>query len=110
MESTRKPTCGMFCHALPSIPSIASKNCCPGMSRPQSINIHPPQPEASRLTCADGLRLTHTDPANNGAQGRNCCPGCESNPHAEKSPEDFKSSASAIQPPGQPAENKGLGN
>src|SRR5260370_13647337 len=29
------------------------------------------------------------------------CPGWESNPHEEKSPEDFKSSASAIQPPGQ---------
>ena len=29
------------------------------------------------------------------------CPGWESNPHEEKSPEDFKSSASAIPPPGQ---------
>jgi hypothetical protein len=29
------------------------------------------------------------------------CPGGESNPHEEKSPEDFKSSASAIPPPGQ---------
>ena len=28
------------------------------------------------------------------------CPGWESNPHEEKSPEDFKSSASAIPPPG----------
>ena len=28
------------------------------------------------------------------------CPGGESNPHEEKSPEDFKSSASAIPPPG----------
>jgi hypothetical protein len=31
------------------------------------------------------------------------CPGWESNPHEEKSPEDFKSSASAIPPPGRPA-------
>ena len=29
------------------------------------------------------------------------CPGWESNPHEEKSPEDFKSSASAIPPPGR---------
>src|SRR5215471_8625877 len=34
-------------------------------------------------------------------QGRKWCPGWESNPHEEKSPEDFKSSASAIPPPGQ---------
>src|SRR5207253_9862220 len=34
------------------------------------------------------------------------CPGWESNPHEEKSPEDFKSSASAIPPPGQRAETK----
>ncbi len=33
--------------------------------------------------------------------GTNWCPGWESNPHEEKSPEDFKSSASAIPPPGQ---------
>jgi hypothetical protein len=32
--------------------------------------------------------------------GTNWCPGWESNPHEEKSPEDFKSSASAIPPPG----------
>jgi integrase len=32
---------------------------------------------------------------------RRWCPGGESNPHEEKSPEDFKSSASAIPPPGQ---------
>src|ERR1700719_4192341 len=32
--------------------------------------------------------------------GKNWCPGWESNPHEEKSPEDFKSSASAIPPPG----------
>src|SRR5437773_7762744 len=32
---------------------------------------------------------------------RKWCPGWESNPHEEKSPEDFKSSASAIPPPGQ---------
>src|SRR5215467_6099191 len=31
------------------------------------------------------------------------CPGWESNPHEDKSPEDFKSSASAIPPPGQRA-------
>src|SRR5213075_1402266 len=31
---------------------------------------------------------------------RKWCPGWESNPHEEKSPEDFKSSASAIPPPG----------
>src|ERR1041384_1801598 len=31
---------------------------------------------------------------------RKSCPGWESNPHEEKSPEDFKSSASAIPPPG----------
>jgi hypothetical protein len=31
----------------------------------------------------------------------NWCPGWESNPHEEKSPEDFKSSASAIPPPGR---------
>jgi hypothetical protein len=31
---------------------------------------------------------------------KNWCPGWESNPHEEKSPEDFKSSASAIPPPG----------
>ena len=31
---------------------------------------------------------------------QNWCPGWESNPHEEKSPEDFKSSASAIPPPG----------
>ena len=30
-------------------------------------------------------------------------PGWESNPHEEKSPEDFKSSASAIPPPGHSA-------
>src|SRR6266702_465657 len=29
------------------------------------------------------------------------CPGWESNPHEEKSPEDVKSSASAIPPPGR---------
>ncbi len=33
--------------------------------------------------------------------GTNWCPGWESNPHEEKSPEDFKSSASAIPPPGR---------
>src|SRR5712664_1641453 len=33
--------------------------------------------------------------------GANWCPGWESNPHEEKSPEDFKSSASAIPPPGR---------
>jgi hypothetical protein len=33
------------------------------------------------------------------AEGKEC-PGWESNPHEEKSPEDFKSSASAIPPPG----------
>ena len=33
--------------------------------------------------------------------GTKWCPGWESNPHEEKSPEDFKSSASAIPPPGQ---------
>src|SRR5215471_13986521 len=33
-------------------------------------------------------------------KGKNWCPGWESNPHEEKSPEDFKSSASAIPPPG----------
>src|SRR3989442_15832749 len=33
------------------------------------------------------------------------CPGWESNPHEEKSPEDFKSSASAIPPPGHRAES-----
>ena len=33
------------------------------------------------------------------------CPGWESNPHEEKSPEDFKSSASAIPPPGQALES-----
>jgi hypothetical protein len=32
------------------------------------------------------------------------CPGWESNPHEEKSPEDFKSSASAIPPPGRLAD------
>jgi hypothetical protein len=35
--------------------------------------------------------------------GMKWCPGWESNPHEEKSPEDFKSSASAIPPPGQMA-------
>src|SRR5215472_13374570 len=34
------------------------------------------------------------------------CPGWESNPHEEKSPEDFKSSASAIPPPGHRQKNK----
>src|ERR1700739_3639226 len=32
---------------------------------------------------------------------KNWYPGWESNPHEEKSPEDFKSSASAIPPPGR---------
>ena len=35
------------------------------------------------------------------------CPGWESNPHGLKSPEDFKSPASAIPPPGRPAERSG---
>src|SRR5882724_836911 len=35
------------------------------------------------------------------------CPGGESNPHEEKSPEDFKSSASAIPPPGRPLKWRG---
>jgi hypothetical protein len=34
-------------------------------------------------------------------KGKRWCPGWESNPHEEKSPEDFKSSASAIPPPGR---------
>jgi hypothetical protein len=34
------------------------------------------------------------------ASRKKWCPGWESNPHEEKSPEDFKSSASAIPPPG----------
>src|SRR5271163_1159162 len=34
------------------------------------------------------------------------CPGGESNPHEEKSPEDFKSSASAIPPPGRVVGNR----
>ena len=37
---------------------------------------------------------------------RKWCPGWESNPHEEKSPEDFKSSASAIPPPGHRQKNK----
>ena len=39
--------------------------------------------------------------ANQFCSQQNWCPGGESNPHEEKSPEDFKSSASAIPPPGQ---------
>src|SRR5262249_50274773 len=50
----------MYCHASPTIPSIASKSCCPGMSRPKSINIHPALPELSRSACPDGLWLTLT--------------------------------------------------
>src|SRR5256886_13567642 len=42
----------------------------------------------------------------NDSQKRQWCPGWESNPHEEKSPEDFKSSASAIPPPGPRAEIK----
>src|SRR6266480_7084614 len=38
------------------------------------------------------------------------CPGWESNPHEEKSPEDFKSSASAIPPPGHGRVNSRLYN
>jgi hypothetical protein len=34
-------------------------------------------------------------------EGKNWYPGGDSNPHEEKSPEDFKSSASAIPPPGR---------
>src|SRR6266481_4610185 len=37
----------------------------------------------------------------NDSKKRQWCPGWESNPHEEKSPEDFKSSASAIPPPGR---------
>src|SRR3977135_2790919 len=37
-------------------------------------------------------------------KGKEWCPGWESNPHEEKSPEDFKSSASAIPPPGHRSE------
>jgi hypothetical protein len=40
-------------------------------------------------------------------EGKNWYPGWESNPHEEKSPEDFKSSASAIPPPGH-IDNKRL--
>ena len=39
--------------------------------------------------------------------GKRWCPGGESNPHEEKSPEDFKSSASAIPPPGRPLKWRG---
>src|SRR5213596_2075925 len=47
------------------------------------------------------LRAT-SEPVNRLKTGRKkWCPGWESNPHEEKSPEDFKSSASAIPPPGR---------
>jgi hypothetical protein len=45
-----------------------------------------------------GKKVELTDRFFNGLEW---CPGWESNPHEEKSPEDFKSSASAIPPPGQ---------
>src|SRR5690349_24734893 len=45
----------------------------------------------SSRACGKQIALGHMD---------NWCPGWESNPHEEKSPEDFKSSASAIPPPG----------
>jgi hypothetical protein len=43
---------------------------------------------------------------NDVAELKKWCPGWESNPHEEKSPEDFKSSASAIPPPGRLAPTK----
>src|SRR5713101_9321879 len=57
-------------------------------------------PETRRLargfaTFSEGISLTPS-PWEQGYW----CPGWESNPHEEKSPEDFKSSASAIPPPG----------
>ena len=47
-------------------------------------------------------RYTGEDTPRNSFQikAKKWCPGWESNPHEEKSPEDFKSSASAIPPPG----------
>src|SRR6266481_8416263 len=45
-----------------------------------------------------GKKVELTDRFFNGLEW---CPGWESNPHEEKSPEDFKSSASAIPPPGR---------
>src|SRR5712692_3683746 len=58
-------------------------------------------PETRRLargfaTFSEGISLTPS-PWEQGYW----CPGWESNPHEEKSPEDFKSSASAIPPPGR---------
>src|SRR5215471_13327888 len=60
MESIPKLTFGMYCHASPTIPSIASKSSCPGTSRQKLITIHLALPELSRSACPDGLRLTLT--------------------------------------------------
>src|SRR5207249_506977 len=38
--STLRLTCGTFSHASRNIPLTASKNCCPGMSRWNSANLH----------------------------------------------------------------------
>src|SRR5215469_14735432 len=60
MGSTPKVTCGTFCRASRSIPSIASKNCCHGMSQRNLTNVHLALPKQSRSFCPDGLRLTLT--------------------------------------------------
>jgi integrase len=80
--------------------------------------IHPQADAINRVFAASHLRWSqnwaHPRNAETGAEEdfrvirrnrlstkKKWCPGWESNPHEEKSPEDFKSSASAIPPPGQ---------
>src|SRR6266478_741077 len=68
MDSTRKATCATYCLASPIIPSTASKNCSPGMSRPKLLHTHSTLPDRSFLLsrrpspaayCKGCLRTVH---------------------------------------------------
>jgi hypothetical protein len=62
------------------------------------------EPRSARSFAKWGTREVHAKRRANNSftfNKKDWCPGWESNPHEEKSPEDFKSSASAIPPPGR---------
>src|SRR6266481_6554114 len=70
-------------------------------SKGKTVNFWPLQRKANadRIILVRQALVRQTGNSQN--VGRKWCPGWESNPHEEKSPEDFKSSASAIPPPGR---------
>src|SRR5215471_21551021 len=60
MESIRKVICGTYCRASRNIPSTASTNYYPGMSRRNSANVHLALPNKIPILLLDVLRLTLT--------------------------------------------------